>query len=137
MLMFLRYWGPVCAYAIVIFVLSSQSHPEDNLPAFLFNFSDKVVHGIEYAVLGMLCYRALHGGSVVSWRQHAIPMAILLASLYGASDEIHQSFVPFRDSSWLDWVADTIGAAIGVLAMHRAVNFRPANSISEAWRQPD
>jgi VanZ family protein len=125
MLIFLRYWGPVCAYAIVIFVLSSQSHPEDNLPAFLFDFSDKVVHGIEYAVLGVLCY------------QHAIPMAILLASLYGASDEIHQSFVPFRDSSWLDWVADTIGAAIGVLAMHRAVNFRPANSIPEAWRQPD
>ena len=137
MLMFLRYWGPVCAYATFIFYMSSLSHPEESLPGFVFNLSDKVVHGIEYALLGMLCYRALRGGSVVSWRQHAIPIAILLASLYGASDEIHQSFVPFRDSSWLDWVADTIGAAIGVLAMHRAVNFRPANSISEAWRQPD
>ncbi|NGZ03895.1 MAG: teicoplanin resistance protein VanZ [Nitrospira sp. WS238] len=131
MLMFLRYWGPVCAYAALIFFLSSQSHPEDNLPAFLFDFSDKVVHGIEYAVLGMLCYRALRGGSVVSWRQHAIPMAILLASLYGASDEIHQSFVPFRDSSWLDWVADTIGAAIGILAIHLVAHVRPAKSIPE------
>lgn len=131
MLMFLRYWGPVCAYAALICFLSSQSHPEDNLPAFLFDFSDKVVHGIEYAVLGMLCYRALRGGSVVSWRQHAIPMAILLASLYGASDEIHQSFVPFRDSSWLDWVADTIGAAIGILAIHLVAHVRPAKSIPE------
>lgn len=129
--MFLRYWGPVCAYAALIFFLSSQSHPEDNLPAFLFDFSDKVVHGIEYAVLGMLCYRALRGGSVVSWRQHVIPMAILLASLYGASDEIHQSFVPFRDSSWLDWVADTIGAAIGILAIHRVAHVRPAKSVPE------
>lgn len=137
MLRFLRDWGPVCAYATLIFSMSSLSHPEESLPGFVFNLSDKVVHGIEYAVLGMLCYRALRGGSVVSWRQHAIPMAILLASLYGASDEIHQSFVPFRDSSWLDWVADTIGAAVGVLAIHRAVNFRPANSISDAWRQPD
>jgi len=131
MLMFLRYWGPVCAYAIVIFVLSSQSHPEDNLPAFLFDFSDKVVHGIEYAVLGVLSYRALRGGSVGSWRQHAIPMAILLASVYGASDEFHQSFVPFRDSSWLDWAADTIGATIGVLVTHRLIHVRPANSIPE------
>lgn len=137
MLMFLRDWGLVCAYATLIFCMSSLSHPEESLPGFVFNLSDKVVHGIEYAVLGVLCYRALRGGSVVSWRQHAIPMAILLASLYGASDEIHQSFVPFRDSSWLDWVADTIGAAVGVLAIHRAVNFRPANSISDGWRQPD
>lgn len=132
MLMVLRYWGPVWAYAILIFVLSAESHPEDNLPAFMFDLSDKVVHAIEYAVLGILCYRALRGWSVDSLQSYAIPVAILLASVYGASDEIHQSFVPFRDSSWLDWVADTVGATLGVLAMHRVVQFRPANSISEA-----
>ena len=131
MLSLLRYWGPVCAYAGLIFYLSAQSHPEDNLPDFVFDLSDKVVHAIEYAVLGLLCYRALRGGSSDSWRQQAIPMAILLASVYGASDEVHQAFVPFRESSWLDWVADTVGAAIGVLAMHRTVNFRQADSIPE------
>ena len=36
-----------------------------------------------------------------------------LASLYGATDEFHQSFVPGRDSDVLDWVADTLGAALG------------------------
>lgn len=131
MLIFLRYWGPVCAYAALIFVMSSQSHPEDNLPAFVFGLSDKVVHAIEYAVLGVLCYRALRGRSGFSWRQQAVPVAILLASVYGASDEIHQSFVPFRDSSWHDWVADTIGAVLGVLAMHRIVHWKSVNSIPE------
>ena len=131
MVMLLRYWGPVCVYAVLIYSMSAQSHPEDNLPAFVFDLSDKVVHAIEYAVLGMLCYRALRGYSVVSWRQHAIPLAILLASVYGASDELHQSFIPFRDSSWLDWLADTIGATLGVLALHRVVQMKPASSIPE------
>ena len=130
MLTFLRYWGPVCAYAGVIFYLSSLSHPEEHLPI-VSHFSDKVLHAVEYAVFGALCFWALQGTLNVSWRRWAIPLAIVLASLYGVTDEFHQSFVPFRYSHVLDWVADTIGAILGVLAMHRAVNFSPANSIPE------
>lgn len=130
MLTFLRYWGPVCAYAGVIFYLSSLSHPEEHLPI-VSRFSDKVLHAVEYAVFGALCFWALQGTLNVSWRRWAIPLAIVLASSYGVTDEFHQSFVPFRYSHVLDWVADTIGAILGVLAMHRAVNFSPANSIPE------
>ncbi len=130
MLIFLRYWGPVCAYASVIFYLSSLSHPEEHLPI-VSHFSDKVLHAIEYAALGALCYRAFQGTLNASWRRWSIPLAIVVASFYGATDEFHQSFVPFRYSHVLDWVADTIGAILGVLAMHRAVNFRPVNSIPE------
>ncbi len=128
---FFRYWAPVCGYAGLIFYLSAQSHPETHLP-FVIHFSDKVLHVVEYAVLGALCYRAIHGSGYDSWRQQAIPAAILLASLYGVSDEIHQAFIPFRDSSWLDWLADTVGAALGATAMHRMVSLRPVSSIPEA-----
>ena len=127
---FIRYWGPVCGYAGLIFYLSAQSHPETHMP-FVTLFSDKVLHAVEYAVLGALCYRAIRGSGYGSWRQQAIPAAILLASLYGVSDEIHQAFVPFRNSSWLDWLADTVGAALGVAAMHRVLSFRPMGSIPE------
>jgi VanZ family protein len=130
MLTFLRYWGPVCGYAGLIFYLSAQSHPETHLP-FVTYFSDNVLHALEYAVLGALCYRAVRGSGSESWRRLAIPTAILLASLYGASDEVHQAFVPFRDSNWLDWLADTIGAALGVGIMHRVWDFRPMGSIPE------
>ncbi|MDP1945872.1 MAG: VanZ family protein [Nitrospirota bacterium] len=112
----LWYWGPVCGYAGLIFYLSSQPHPEQDLPSFVMLFSDKVLHAIEYALLGVLCYRAFRWGTNQSWGQQAIPLAVLLASLYGASDEVHQAFVPFRDSSWQDWLADTIGAAIGAVS---------------------
>jgi VanZ family protein len=37
----------------------------------------------------------------------------IAASAYGVSDEFHQSFVAGRDSEVLDWVADTVGAAVG------------------------
>ncbi|MDF0673404.1 MAG: VanZ family protein [Nitrospira sp.] len=128
---FLRYWGPVCGYAGLIFYLSAQSHPETHVP-FVTYFSDKVLHAVEYAVLGALCYRAIRGSGNDSWGQVAIPAAILLTSLYGVSDEVHQAFVPFRESSWLDWLADTVGAALGVTVMHRALSFRPVGSIPEA-----
>jgi VanZ family protein len=128
---FLRYWGPVCGYAGLIFYLSAQPHPETHVP-FVTLFSDKFLHAVEYAILGALCYRAIRGSGHDVWRQHAIPAAILLASLYGVSDEVHQAFVPFRDSTWLDWLADTVGAALGVTAMHRVLSLRPVGSIPEA-----
>ena len=40
-------------------------------------------------------------------------MAVVAASLYGASDEWHQAFVPLRSSDIHDWIGDTIGAAVG------------------------
>ncbi len=112
----LWYWVPVCGYAGLIFYLSSQPHPEQDLPSFVMLFSDKVLHAIEYSLLGVLCYRAFRWGTNQSWGQQAVPLAILLASLYGASDEVHQAFVPFRESSWQDWLADTIGAVIGAMS---------------------
>ena len=110
---FLRYWGPVWGYAGLIFYLSTLSHPEQSVLSWLDFFSDKVLHAVEYAGLGGLCYRAFRWSTNESWGQQAMLLAIVTASLYGMSDEVHQLFVPFRDSSWQDWVADTIGAAIG------------------------
>lgn len=128
MVRWFRYWGPLCGYAGLIFYLSSQPHPEEDLPSFVGLFSDKVLHGIEYAVLGGLCYRALRWGTNESWGSAALPLAVLFASLYGISDEFHQSFVPFRESSWLDWVADTIGATAGAVAMSRLGGLWPVIS---------
>ena len=115
-LQMLWYWMPVALYAGAIFYLSSQSHPEEQLPSFLLNeVSDKVLHTVEYAVLGGLCYRACRWGLNGQVAARALIIAIVTASLYGVTDEVHQLFVPFRESSWQDWLADTIGAVIGAL----------------------
>jgi VanZ family protein len=41
-------------------------------------------------------------------------LSVVSASLYGISDEIHQSFVPFRDAEVADVIADILGAVGGV-----------------------
>lgn len=116
-LQMLWYWMPVALYAGAIFFLSAQSHPEEQVPSFLLKeVSDKVLHAMEYAVLGGLCYRAFRWGLNGQVAARALIIAIVAASLYGVTDEVHQLFVPFRESSWQDWLADTIGAVIGALS---------------------
>ena len=111
------YWVPVALYAGAIFYLSAQSHPEDDLPSFLFEeVSDKVLHAVEYAGLGGLCYRAFRWGVSGQVASHALLFAIVTASLYGMTDEVHQLFVPLRESGWQDWLADTAGAVIGAVS---------------------
>ena len=65
---------------------------------------DKLYHAGNFGVLGILLYLAT--GRVY--------LAVLLASLYGVSDEVHQAYVPGRSADMLDWVADTVGAGVGV-----------------------
>ncbi|MEO5957420.1 MAG: VanZ family protein [Nitrospiraceae bacterium] len=111
------YWVPVALYAGVIFFLSAQSHPEDQLPSFLLKeVSDKVLHAVEYGILAVLCYRAFRWAAGPALARQAVVLAILTASVYGITDEVHQAFVPLRESSWQDWLADTIGSAIGAMS---------------------
>jgi VanZ family protein len=133
----MRYWGPVAVYTGLIFYLSGQSHPEEDLPSFVTEFSDKLLHAVEYAGLGALCYRAFRWGTTGSWAQQAALLALLAASFYGVTDEVHQSFVPFRESSWQDWVADTMGAGAGVAAMSGLRGLLPARISRRSLCRPD
>jgi VanZ family protein len=114
------YWVPVALYAGVIFYLSAQSHPEEQLPSFLLqDVSDKVLHAVEYGILALLCYRAFRWAAGPAVARQAVVLAIVTASVYGVTDEVHQFFVPFRESSWLDWLADTVGATIVAVGVGR------------------
>ena len=81
--------------------------------------NDKVLHAMEYAGLGGLCYRAFRWGATGPLADRALVCAIVAASLYGVTDEVHQLFVPFRESSWQDWLADVTGSAAGAVAARR------------------
>lgn len=109
------YWLPVFVYAGLIFFLSSLPHPEELAPTLFEIAGDKAIHVVEYGVLGILCYRAFRfaGGSYGA--QYALRLAILAASLYGLSDETHQAFVPNRQSSGWDALADFVGATLASL----------------------
>lgn len=98
-------------YCILIFFLSNQpSLPTPNG----FEGQDKLIHATAYAVMAWLCWQTgLHHYTT----RPAVLAAcsIIFCSLYGISDEYHQSFVAGRDSSLFDWLADTAGAALLIL----------------------
>ncbi len=122
-------WLPASAYMGILFYLSSLSGDEVKLPDF--TMSDKVIHFMAYAVLGCLISSRLHlrniqsghwllnslreSGAVGNFSDRFGPM---VGILYGASDEIHQMFVPMREASSLDWAADTLGVMAGCWLCH-------------------
>jgi VanZ family protein len=108
---FLIYWFPIILYCLLIFIQSSypsiKSVPE--LP-----YSDKVLHFFAYALLGALFLRAFKTSRIKNKVTLIVTLSILLSSLYGISDEIHQHFVPYRDADLVDVLADMLGAVMGV-----------------------
>ena len=109
---FAYYWLPVLLYCLLIFIQSSFPASE-HVPQF--DFSDKLLHVGVYAVLGFLLYRAFSAMDNGATTVRLIAMSIFLTALYGASDEIHQYFVPSRSAEFLDFTADAIGGILGVM----------------------
>lgn len=101
-------------YCAVIFWLSHQ--PSLPLPM-LFEFQDKLHHFTAYFLMGVLAWRA--NRHFVKPPSTLAIVSIVFCSLYGISDEWHQSFVEGRTSDAWDWVADTIGASTALLAITR------------------
>ena len=71
---------------------------------------DKLMHAGAYAVLAALSAWALTGGRPRSATGPVLLAAWMISTAYGATDEWHQSFVPGRDCSAADLLADALGA---------------------------
>ncbi|HUK63912.1 MAG TPA: VanZ family protein, partial [Dongiaceae bacterium] len=55
-------------------------------------------------------------GSFRGWPLRRLFIAAVLISVGAALDELHQLFIPGRDCSATDWLADTVGASLGLWA---------------------
>jgi VanZ family protein len=131
---FLRYWTPVLVWLVLIFIgstdLMSAEHTSRIIGPILRWLHPaisprtigqvqiivrKTAHITEYAVLAMLCFRAI---TMTLWPNRAVLVAAIVLSccaFFAASDEFHQSFVPSRTASLRDVVIDICGGAIGVV----------------------
>jgi VanZ family protein len=69
---------------------------------------------LEYGLFGWLLTRALAMSRDFRSFAALALWVLFLGGLYGVSDEWHQSFVPLRESSIFDWMADTAGVAAGI-----------------------
>jgi VanZ family protein len=96
-----------------IFFLSEESEPPQ--PPFTFPGLDKLEHALVFGLLGVLAYLALgvrHREGRADFRP--VLAAVLIVTLYAVFDELHQAFVPGRDPSFYDGLADAGGAILAV-----------------------
>jgi len=114
------YHAGLFLYCLLIFILSS--FPGEDFPKVDFEFSDKIVHLIIYAVLYVLFFYSLKNQSkYVKLQKFALEYSVLFTSLYGATDELHQYFVTNRSCEFNDWLADTAGAIIMYFIMRKII----------------
>ncbi|MGE5346910.1 MAG: VanZ family protein [Acidithiobacillales bacterium] len=105
-------WAPVVLLLAYEAYLSGQSRLPGlgvDVPQF-----DKLEHVVYFFLVGLAAVRAARFGE--SWaRGKTAVFLVLLAVLWGCLDEIHQSYVPYRDVEIGDVVADTAGVALAVV----------------------
>lgn len=108
-------WLPPLVLMGVIFFFSAQPDLNSGLGV-ADTILRKLAHVVEYALLALLWLRALR--TRMDARRAAL-VALVVTSLYAASDELHQSFVEGRHGSPLDWAIDTAAAATVTLLVRR------------------
>lgn len=94
----------------VIFYFSSMPLPPTAEAGVL---SNKILHVVEYAGLGLLVARAAKKHGLENPSLRLVVLAFVFAFAYGASDEIHQFFVPGRHMAFTDALLDSFGGLIG------------------------
>ena len=128
-------WWPAIAWSCVIFTMSTDTFSAEHtkwifepvlrwlVPGLaqsqyenIHHIIRKCAHFTEYFVYFVLLYRAVRAGRE-GWRWSWGSIALLIAALYSATDEFHQSFVPGRGASPYDSLLDTTGAFIALVVV--------------------
>ena len=105
--------GIFALYAGIIFYASIYP-VQSGAPLVSVPGMDKVVHAGEFTAFALIGYRTLihYVGRAKSY------LAVAIVSLfYGGLTELTQLFIPYRSASAVDWVADLIGVAIGLIIL--------------------
>lgn len=105
-------WIPALAFAAAIFFFSHQTDPAGAGAA-----PDYVLHFLAYAAFSCTVLWGLTNGIREALSPRITFLAWLLSTAYGALDEFHQSFIPGRTATIVDFVADSAGAAVALLSV--------------------
>jgi VanZ family protein len=102
------FFVPAALYYAFIFYLSSRSY-DIKIDILFF---DKVIHIVEFALLGLF----LSFGYFMSLKSSLMMKAVLIICtgiILGGLDEFHQYFIPLRSIEFFDVLADAMGILSG------------------------
>lgn len=118
-----KFWLPPIIWASLIFLFSSLPTIQTSEIYWQDFILKKTAHIVEYGIFAALLYRATKNSGVSKSR--AAIYSILIAALYGVTDEIHQSFTPGREPRLRDVLIDTAGAGLFIYFLWRLLPQAP------------
>jgi len=118
-----KFWFPFVLWSFIIFSFSSFPTAKTSQIYWQDFVIKKLAHITEYAIFTVLLYRALINSNVN--KKKAAILSIILAVLYGASDEFHQSFTPGREPRIRDVLFDAFGSILSVYYIWNCLSKAP------------
>lgn len=98
-------WQWIYAGVLAALIVTASGRSQVAAPSIV-DF-DKAAHFAVFGLLATLVVRPLS-------RKRAW-CAVVIVSLFGASDELRQGLTPGRSMEFADWIADTSGAVVAVM----------------------
>jgi len=121
------FWILLIVYSILIFIFSSR--PEIGVEQYFYG-QDKVIHFLTYGIYAFLCLVALSDKILLLKLFHYF-LALALSVSYGIFNEIYQNFIPEREFSLGDILANSLGIITFLILVYafqnkklKSVNFR-------------
>jgi VanZ family protein len=121
------YWALTIIYMGLIFYVSSFKG--NDFPSF-FNSYNTFAHIGIYFILAVLLYIALKKSGV---RKNVLFLSVLIAVVYGITDELHQINTPGRGFEIVDILSDTFGAFLGSYFASFTITKKKISSIDKVF----
>ena len=99
------FWMLLIIYSVLIFIFSSR--PEVGIGQYFYG-QDKVMHFVVYGIHTFFCLLTL-GDNILSLKFIQYFLALFLSVSYGIFNEIYQYFIPEREFSFGDILANSLG----------------------------
>lgn len=112
-------WSLTLGWAILIFYLTSIPNLKISDNTWVSFVISNGSHFLFFGIQAILLFSALHTLYSIRYTPYISAASIILTSLYGVLDELHQIYVPGRTADPMDWALDTLGAIIFLTVMTR------------------
>lgn len=108
----------IFALLFILVILGGSSVQGKNIPEAFSLTPDKLIHCLEYAMLGFLLFRWLRLEHPLQTINTISVITFLSGSLMGVIDENYQRLIPGRFPDFWDWVLDSMGVFLAAACMN-------------------
>jgi len=106
----------ITAIVFFILIILGSSIPGGKIPYVFQLTPDKLIHCVEYMIMGFLIVRWVAAEfSSSSWAK-VILLTLVIGALCGMTDELYQHLTPNRTPDFYDWCLDFTGVGLSIPA---------------------